>query len=166
MRVLYFFSDGLYFLVYYIIGYRKEVVMNNLLIAFPEKSENERKKIAKQFYKNFIDSFIETIKLFSASDNFLGKRFTISNIDILNDLQKSGKSCQIHLGHTFNWEWGQLVLQTLTIYKLMAVYMPISNKILDKIFLKLRTRHQSTFLPATSMKSAMSHYMSTQYLLA
>jgi Kdo2-lipid IVA lauroyltransferase/acyltransferase len=165
MRVLYFFSDGFYGLVYYIIGYRKEVVMSNLMIAFPEKSEEERKKIAKQFYKNFIDSFIETIKLFSASDNFLRKRFTISNLDVLNELQKSGISCQIHLGHTFNWEWGQLVLQTLTPYKLMVVYMPISNKIFERIFYKIRTRNQSIFLPATSMRSSMAHYKDTQYLL-
>ena len=131
MRALYILADGIYILIYYVLGYRKKVVMSNLLIAFPEKTEAERIKIAKQFYLNFIDSLIETIKLMSASEKFLQKRFT-ANVDVINELYKTGKACQLHLGHTFNWEWGQLVLRPLTPYKLMVVYMPISNKIFDK----------------------------------
>jgi lauroyl/myristoyl acyltransferase len=46
MRILYFISDGIYLVVYYVIGYRKKVVMKNLEIAFPEKSNAERVKIA------------------------------------------------------------------------------------------------------------------------
>ncbi|HLK31281.1 MAG TPA: lysophospholipid acyltransferase family protein [Puia sp.] len=164
MRVLYIFSDGLYLLLYYLIGYRKKVVMDNLMIVFPEKTKAEHVKIAKEFYLNFIDSFVEVIKLLSASDAFLQRRFT-ANTDALNELYKSGKACQIHLGHTFNWEWGQLVLKTLTPYKLMVVYMPITNAIFEKIFYKLRTRNGSIFLPSTSMKTAMLRYVGTQYLL-
>jgi KDO2-lipid IV(A) lauroyltransferase len=164
MRVLYIISDGIYGLIYYIIGYRKEVVMNNLLIAFPEKTESERVQIAKKFYRNFIDSFIEVIKLISASDAFLQKRFSV-NMEALDELYKSGKSCQLHLGHTFNWEWGQLVLSTLTPYKVMVVYMPISNAIFEKLFYKLRTRSGNVFLPANKMREAMVPYLKKQYLL-
>ena len=74
MRILYFISDCLFFIVYYIIGYRKQIVMNNLLVAFPEKTNEERIRIAIQFYHNLLDSFIETIKLVSASKAFLQKR--------------------------------------------------------------------------------------------
>ena len=55
--LLYGISDMLAFLTYYVFGYRKTVVLNNLAIAFPEKSEAERKKIAKQFYRNFSDTW-------------------------------------------------------------------------------------------------------------
>ena len=54
-------------LLYYVIGYRKDVVKSNLAIAFPEKSEAEKTLIMKDFYKGFVDTFIETIKLFSIS---------------------------------------------------------------------------------------------------
>ena len=54
--------------MYYVFGYRKTVVMGNLAIAFPEKSLTEREVIASAFYKNFVDTFIETIKLLSMSD--------------------------------------------------------------------------------------------------
>jgi KDO2-lipid IV(A) lauroyltransferase len=61
------------------------VVDSNLAIAFPEKSIDERKKIAKQFYKNFTDNFIETIKLLSISKKELNKRFT-GNFDVINNI--------------------------------------------------------------------------------
>jgi len=164
MRVLYFISDALYGLIYYVLGYRRKVVMSNLAIAFPDKTEAERLKIAKKFYHNFIDSFIEVIKLVSAGDAFLRKRFT-ADVRVLNELYATGKSCQIHLGHTFNWEWGQLVLSELTPYKIMVVYMPISSPVMEKLFYKLRTRTGNVFLPATNMREAIGPYLQTQYAL-
>jgi KDO2-lipid IV(A) lauroyltransferase len=138
--------------------------MSNLAIAFPDKTEAQRQQIAKKFYHNFIDSFIEVIKLVSAGDAFLRKRFT-ADVQVLNDLHATGKSCQIHLGHTFNWEWGQLVLSELTPYKIMVVYMPISSAMLEKLFYKLRTRTGNVFLPATNMREAIAPYLQTQYAL-
>ncbi|HWK02396.1 MAG TPA: hypothetical protein VNS58_02110 [Puia sp.] len=164
MRVLYFISDVIYGLLYHVLGYRKEVVMSNLAIAFPDKTQAERLIIAKKFYHNFIDSFIEVIKLVSAGDAFLQKRFT-ADVTELNELFKTGKSCQIHLGHTFNWEWGQLVLSKLTPYKIMVVYMPITSAVMEKLFYKLRTRSGNVFLPATNMREAILPYLQTQYAL-
>src|SRR5436189_3584907 len=73
-RVLFLFSDLVYFILYYVTGYRKELVSSNLLIAFPEKTEKEREKIAKQFYLNFTDTIMETIKMISISRKELERR--------------------------------------------------------------------------------------------
>jgi len=53
---LYLISDGLYYILYYIIGYRKGIVFQNLENAFPEKTEAERLVIAKKFYRFFSGS--------------------------------------------------------------------------------------------------------------
>jgi KDO2-lipid IV(A) lauroyltransferase len=164
MRALYFLSDGIYLLVYHVFGYRRKVVMSNLEIAFPEKTQKEKIEIAKKFYHNFIDSFIEVVKLVSCGNSFLMKRFT-ADTRVLNQLCASGKSCQLHLGHTFNWEWGQLVLTKLTPYRLLVVYQPISNGIFEKLFYKLRTRTGNVFLPANNMRNAIIPYLESQYLL-
>jgi KDO2-lipid IV(A) lauroyltransferase len=74
LRVLYFFSDCIYGLVYYVFKYRRDIVMQNLSIAFPEKTEKEKRVIAKKFYHNLIDTFIETIKMFSVSTPWLDRR--------------------------------------------------------------------------------------------
>jgi KDO2-lipid IV(A) lauroyltransferase len=164
MRILYLVSDAIYGIVYYVIGYRRKLVMDNLRRAFPEKKEEELVRIAKKFYHNFIDSFIEVVKLVSASDRWLARRFTV-DVSALDELYPTGKSVQMHLGHTFNWEWGQLVLTALTKYQILVVYMPISNKPLEKLFYRLRTRNGNVFLPAPSMKEAIVPYLSSRYLL-
>jgi Kdo2-lipid IVA lauroyltransferase/acyltransferase len=164
MRILYFISDGIYLLVYYGLGYRKEVVMKNLELAFPEKSNEERVKIAKQFYHNLLDSFIETIKLVSASRRFLEKRVT-ANWEVLEPIYKTGRSCQLHLGHTFNWEWGHHVLNSHTKYQVLVVYMPLSNSVMEKLMYKLRVRYGNKFIAARDMSKAMESFKGTNYLL-
>jgi len=138
--------------------------MENLEIAFPEKSMPERVKIAKAFYHNLIDSFIETIKLVSVSRRFLEKRIT-ANWEVLDPLFKSGKSCQLHLGHTFNWEWGHHVLGNHTKYQVLVVYMPLSNAVMEKIMYRLRVRYGNKFIAASNMSKSMETFKDTQYLL-
>jgi Kdo2-lipid IVA lauroyltransferase/acyltransferase len=164
MRILYILSDGIYGVVYYVIGYRKKIAMKNLEIAFPEKSDTERVNIAKAFYHNLVDSFIETIKLVSAGRSFLEKRIT-ANWEVLDPLFKTGKSCQLHLGHTFNWEWGHHVLSSHTKYQVLVVYMPLSNAVLEKLMYHLRVRHGNKFIAAGNMSKSMDAFKDTQYLL-
>ena len=72
--VIYLLSDFIYFLLYYVFGYRKETVTKNLRIAFPEKSDAEIKKITKRVFHNLTDTFIEIIKFISMSDKTFEKR--------------------------------------------------------------------------------------------
>lgn len=164
LRVLYLFSELAFFLIYRLAGYRKEIVLKNLRIAFPEKSEKERRKIAKQFYRNFTDNFIETIKLISAGKKFIEKHYT-GDMQILFDLHRQGKKCQLHLGHNFNWEMANLGMAYYTPYTLLTVYMPITSKPLDRLFKKLRTKTGAVLLPATKMSKAILPYRDKQYML-
>lgn len=163
-RVMYVISDFFYILVYYVIKYRRKVVDNNLAIAFPQKTAGERKKIARQFYKNFTDNFIESIKLLSISKKELNKRFA-ANYDVINNLHASGQSVQLHLGHQFNWEIAYSANATNLEYTLIGVYMPISNKHLDRLFKHLRTRFKTILIPATDFKVKFHPYLKTQYAL-
>jgi len=164
LRVLYILSDGFYVLVYHILKYRRPIVFSNLQIAFPEKTPAERIAIAKKFYKNFIDTFIETIKMVSASDAYIRKRVS-GNWEVLNDLYKTGRSCQIHLGHTFNWEWANLAGAKEMPYTFLGVYMPITNKVLDRLFRRLRAKSGTVLLPATDMRKAMLPWRNRQYCI-
>ena len=158
-------ADLLAWLLYHIIRYRRDVVLANLLIAFPEKTEAERILIAKRFYRNFVDNFIETIKLLSASPAFIKKHFIFDNPEILEAFYKEGRKCQLHLGHTFNWEIANAAFPLLTDYAFIVAYMPLSNKILDRLFIHLRSRTGTILLPATRMQRAILPYRNTQYLL-
>jgi len=163
-RVLYLISDGLYLLVYYGIGYRKKVVFQNLEIAFPEKTGAERKRIAKDFYHNFIDSFIETIKLLSVSEKEFRKRFT-TNIDVLNNLYAGNQNVQIVSGHFFNWEFANLGVSLDSKFPFIGVYMPLSNKTFDKLIHRLRTKFGSLLVPANEFKNNFHQYAKNRYVL-
>lgn len=165
-RVLYFISDGIAFILRKIIKYRVAVVDYNLSIAFPEKSIKERKFIAKQFYQQFTDSFIETIKILSISDKTFEKRFT-SNIEVLNEIYKSGQNIQYMAGHFFNWEFANWGAAKYGKCPFLAVYMPLSNKAFNKLIYDLRARYGSVLIPATSFRNQFSKYVAQgQYGLA
>jgi len=48
LGALYIISDIIFFVNYYIIGYRKKIVYENLKNSFPNKSEKEIKQIQKK----------------------------------------------------------------------------------------------------------------------
>ena len=63
----------------------------------------ERIHIAKEFYHNFTDTFIETIKLFSTSDKEFGERYS-SNNHILDQFLEDGKDVQCLSTFRKYWE--------------------------------------------------------------
>jgi len=163
-KILYLISDGIYGILYYIVGYRKQVVMNNLSIAFPEKTQQERINIAKEFYHNFLDTFIETLKFISLSDKQFSKRVT-GNFEIFNDLYKTGQSVQIHSGHFFNWEYMNWALSKNLPYPLIGVYLEIPNKALNRIMLKMRSRYNTILVSTYSFKSKFHQLAKDSYAL-
>ncbi len=136
--------------------------MDNLLRAFPEKTESERKAIAKKFYQNLTDNFIELIKLISASPAFIDRHFT-GDYSLPNKIFKDGKKCQVLLGHNFNWEMACLASAIKMKHFFLVVYMPITSKVVDKIFIKVRTKTGATLLPATDLRNAIIPYRNELY---
>jgi KDO2-lipid IV(A) lauroyltransferase len=137
--------------------------MENLSIAFPSKTEIEKLKIAKSFYKNFCDTIVETLKFSSAGENFFRKRFN-SDFALMNQFQKAGTSLQINLGHNFNWELGTAV-PLYTGYKILYVYKPLRNKIFDCWFYKMRTRFGAHLVAKSAIRNALLANRGLQYLL-
>ena len=58
MPVLYLKSTGFYFLVYYVLGYRKKVVLMNLRNAFPEKTEEEHWQRASEIFSDRVFTYV------------------------------------------------------------------------------------------------------------
>ena len=163
--VLYRIADLIYVILYHIAGYRKEVVMENLQYAFPEKNNDELKKIARNFYLNFVDNWIETIKLLSISKAALNKRIT-SNMQLFHQLHSEGKSVQLSLGHFFNWEIMTLYTGINQPYPFLTVYLPQNDKTTNRFFIKMRSRWGNPQLSSTDMARAIIPWRKKQYILA
>ncbi|NIG52204.1 lysophospholipid acyltransferase family protein [Chitinophaga sp. Cy-1792] len=165
LRVLYLLSDFLYLVVYYVVGYRKKVVFENLRQAFPDKTAAEISSIARKYYRNLTDMMVETIKLLTMSKASLKKRF-ICDLSVLQDLYDRGKSCQMHLGHNFNWEWANLYCMQGVAFPFLVVYMPLTNKAADRLFRHFREKAGSILLPANDMGNSIKPWLDKQYLIA
>jgi len=136
-----------------VIGYRKKVVMQNLKNSFPEKNEEEIKKITKQFYKHFCDVIFETLKLYTISKENLRKRCTFSDeaIKTLDSFFEKKQSIVGVMGHMGNWEWGAILHQTYFTQLITGVYHPLSNKSFDAFMLKLRGRFGGNIVSMNSL---------------
>jgi Kdo2-lipid IVA lauroyltransferase/acyltransferase len=137
-RLMYCFSDLLYFLFFYIIKYRKKVVFQNLQSAFPEKSEKEIEKIAKKFYKHLCDILLEGIKGFKISKKQILRRHKLINPEFLNSYFERGQSVIVATAHYSNWEWGSLSGGLQSMFKLIGFYKPLNNKYVDELLKKSR----------------------------
>lgn len=163
--ILYAISDFVYFIIYRIAGYRKKVVFANLSIAFPEKTAAEREKIAKQFYKNLIDTFIETVKMLSISEKEFNKRAVV-NLDECNALAKRGINIQFQSGHQMNWEYVNWAVVKKVEIPFVGIYMKLANKALEKIFYDMREKFGTVLVAATEFRTRMHQVFKEQYSLA
>lgn len=145
-KLLYAFSDFLYFLIYYVVGYRKKVVKENLDLAFPEKSDKEKGEITKKFYHYFCDTIVESLKSLSISEKQILKRMTFKNIEVVQEIEKTKPIAYI-CAHYGNWEW-IFILQHFFDNRGYAVYKPLKNKYFDRLAKKIRAKHRS-FLVST-----------------
>lgn len=147
-RALYFLSDLIYPLLYYVIRYRRKVVHANLVNSFPDKSEKEILDIEKGFYRHFCDYVMETVKLLHISDEEMRKRMRFINCDIIEDLRKDGRPIFAYLGHQGNWEYIiSITMWTDPSLSACQIYHPLSSKVMDKLIYRLRSRFNTTGIP-------------------
>ena len=146
LRVLYVFSDIIFFLLYYFPTYRKNVVEANLRNAFPEKSTKELKSIEKKFYKHLSDTFVEVFKLTHMSVKEQKRRLTFSNLEIVDKLREEKRDIVAVLGHYNNWEWPTLLPFYLK-YKTLIIYKPLQNKYFDRYIYNQRSKDGMILTP-------------------
>lgn len=147
LAILLFFARLLYYPLYYIIGYRKKVVRENLEKSFPEKSKAEIIQIEKTFYKYFADLVFEIIKMSTISKKELLSRVKFTNLELIEAYFKKGESVLACTGHYGNWELCMLALGANLSAPEYVIYKPLSNKVFEDWFLKMRSQFGNVFIP-------------------
>ena len=146
-RVLYVISDVFFVIIYYVIGYRKSVVKQNLINSFPEKTETEIAEIMKEFYRHFCDLIIESVKSVGMTADEFNARYKVLNMDFLLQYSKNKQSVVLLSSHHSNWEWVCFLPSLITeYYKVFAVYKPLTNIHFDKYIKETRQKHTATLI--------------------
>ena len=140
-KVLYVLSDGLFYVLYYVIRSRRPIVRKNLTESFPEKSEQEILKIEKNFYRYFTDQVLESCKMTTISPEEVSQRMKFTNVEAADAVLKSGKSIALYIGHYGNWEWVSSIPWWLgKEVRAVQIYHQLRNESMDKLMLHIRER--------------------------
>lgn len=153
LPVLHTVSTFLYYLLYRLAGYRKEVVSRNLKNSFPDKTPMEIEKIMRRFYRHFFDIIVESIRVFSMPKEELIARCKILNPEIFDPFYESGKSVLIIAGHYNNWELAALSFDLQIEYQCAAPYQLLKNAFMNKKLQQSRERFGIEFFPKKETRS-------------
>ncbi len=144
---LYLFSDFLYFLMRYLVGYRKKVILSNLKLAFPEKDTRELERIRADFYRNFADLIVESFKSLNVREQSMRKRFVLKNPELFERLYAQKKGVMLVMGHYTNFEWTAMSFPLCVPHPCFAVYHPLGNKRFSKKIVQIREQFGLTLFP-------------------
>ena len=153
--VLYGISNFLAFVFYYLLPYRKKVVLQNLKNSFPNKSEKEINKICKKFYAHLCDLIVESIKLFSISNEQILKRFKVNNPEILQPYFDRGQSLIIVGGHYNNWEMLAAGIDQQVPHDTVGLYSKLSNAFFDD---KMKSSRSAFGLRMVTSKDSFAYF--------
>lgn len=139
LKCLWFLSKGLGILLWKVVKKYKNIAIDNLKKAFPEKNEAEIILLSRKVFINLMYFFFEFIKIKSIlKKKNLEKYFKIEGLDILDKLLKKKKGVIAIASHFGNWEFEGALTAVLG-YKLEALYFQQSNFLADHFFNSIRT---------------------------
>jgi len=150
--------------MFYVIGYRKKVILTNLTNAFPEKKPAEINLIHKEFMKYFCDLLLETFKTLTISREKMLRHCKLdpSAEALFKQLAQQNKSIIIVMGHKGNWEWGGNTFSLCCEHQLHVIYHPLENKHFNKLICKMRERFGSRLIP---MRETFRQMIKNDHLL-
>ncbi len=146
LPILHVFARILYYPLYYIVGYRKKVVRDNLTKSFPEKTRQEIIIIEKTFFRYLADLIFEIIKMSTISKSQLLRRVRFKNIERIEAYFSNGESVLACTGHYGNWELCMLGLGLNASATEYVIYKPLANEVFENWFRKIRTRYGNIFI--------------------
>ncbi|WP_256013006.1 lysophospholipid acyltransferase family protein [Desertivirga xinjiangensis] len=139
MTVLYAVGSFVFFLSFYMVGYRKEVVVQNITRSFPQKRYGEIHAIIKKFYMCFSAYFAEIVKGVSVPAEVLDKKITFKNLGLIDQYINSGRNVIACLGHCGNWEMLNFMPYKMH-HDTYAVYKSLKSPTMNRLMIKLRSR--------------------------
>ncbi|QWR76832.1 lysophospholipid acyltransferase family protein [Candidatus Magnetomonas plexicatena] len=135
---------------------RRNIAINNISSAFPEKTQEDAAAIAKESCRSFIMSFLEMIKThssFKTAEAFRKTHRSTSHVEGLfkkaKDLHDSHGGCIFLTPHIGNWELLPHVSALVGI-NLVVVARPLDNPYLEKLLYSRRTETGQMFIAKTN----------------
>jgi KDO2-lipid IV(A) lauroyltransferase len=146
LSTLHTVSGVIYGLLYYVVRYRRSVVHDNLLNAFPALNATQRELIGKNFYRHLSRVLVEVVKSSTMPAEEFQQRIHFKNPEVLLNILANKQSVLLLINHQGNWEWLIHAVTLLLPCPLEAIYKPLHNPVAEAWMKTLRTRFGSRLI--------------------
>lgn len=141
------FAFILAILFFYFIPIRKEVVLKNLKIAFPENDLSSTKKLAFKIYKSFALSLVEIMYLPYMQKNKVIQSIECSNSELVLEKYKEGKGVILLSAHYGNWELVAISVGLQIQLPISVIVKPLRNPYVSEWMNRARTKFRNEVVP-------------------
>jgi len=153
LGALYGLAFMLYWALYRVVRYRRDVVRENLRGAFPDMEHAALAEVERRYYRFLADMLVESVKASSLSEAELARRVRIRNPEVIERLHREGQSVIVMATHQGNNEWLLLACRTQLPFPVYAVYKPLHSPAVDRF---LRRVHSRFGVQPVSVKDAVA----------
>ena len=136
-----------YFVLYYCVRYRRQLVVNNLEESFPEKSAKELKAIEYDYYHNLAEVMINTVIMARMDEAECRRRMVFTNSDEVSAIV-GDRNCIAMTSHIGCWEYYGFWGMWLPNHILVAVYHKIHNEVFNELYKRLRDHERELPVPS------------------
>ena len=123
--------------IYYLIPVRRRVVLINLRLAFPEKTEADRRSIARAHYRSLALGVFETCAAWWSPTHRLPPH-RVNGIEHLHAALESGRGALVVTGHLTQLELGARILNDMVPFA--ALYRDPNNPVVAAVMRRSREK--------------------------
>lgn len=125
----------------------RAVALTNLKLAFPERSEAERKELAQASFKQIAQTFIESAHIWqNPPQSLLSRVVDVKGRELLDEVLNAGGRAIIAGPHLGNWEVIGLFLGQY--YSCVSMYRPPNQPFLENVMQQGREASGAILVPA------------------
>ncbi|MFI5252037.1 MAG: lysophospholipid acyltransferase family protein [Bacteroidota bacterium] len=132
---------------YFCVPKRRNIALDNLQHAFPEKTIMERKTIAHHAFQSYAVAMIEFLWFPKISQTHLREIVSIKGLDVYRECNKRRKGVVVLSAHFGSWELDALALGLAGGVQASIVVQTQSNSYIDKIINNHRTMFGNKVVP-------------------
>ena len=155
---VYLLSDILYLIVYYLVGYRRKVVRENLAACFPDKTERERRALARRYYRHMSDLLVEGVYNLFATPPAIKRRYRLVNRQLVDRYYEQGRSVILASAHYGNWEYMVSSLNMQLLHHGIGVGKPLNDKSVASFVTRRRTRYGTQVVDQSDVRQHVAFY--------
>ena len=156
---MYLLSDILYFIVYYLVGYRRRVVRDNLSRCFPEADRRWLRRVERRYYRHLSDLLVEgAYNVFFAKPPYLKSHYRLVNRQVVDRYYEQGRSVILASAHYGNWEYMVSSLGMLFLHHGIGVGKPLQDKLTADYITRRRTRYGTQVVDQTDVREHVAFF--------